>query len=322
MLIRNATLIDGSRAGLRCENGVIAEIGAGLRLRRGEAEIDARGGALLPALHDHHIHFLAFAAARASVRCGPPQVRSAAELAAALQRCAGRIGAGGWLRGVGYHPSVAGDIDRHWLDRHGPPVPLRLQHRSGRLWIFNTRGLDALGDLSDSPLERIDGELSGRLYDADTWLRQRLGGSAPDLRAASLQLASYGVAAITDTTPGNNLATAAHFERLQAQGELRQDVLLMGDESLHTLLDRPRLRRGALKLHLHESALPDIDEVCQRIRRSHAAMRPVAVHCVTLIELLFTLSAFEQAGTRPGDRIEHAAIAPPEVMAELVRLGL
>jgi len=228
----------------------------------------------------------------------------------------------GWLRGVGYHASVAGEIDRHWLDRCVPHVPVRIQHRSGRLWILNSRALNLLGDLSDSPLEKHNGEFTGRLYDADTWLRQRAGNAAIDVRAASRQLASYGIASFTDTTHSNTLATAGYFAELQQRDDLLQDVLLMGDASLDAMPAIGRLRRGAHKVHLHENDLPEIESFCGLIRDSHAAGRPVAVHCVTLTELIFTLNVFAEAGTAAGDRIEHAAIAPPEVVRHLAELKL
>ena len=36
---------------------------------------------------------------------------------------------GEWLRGTGYHESVAGELDRHALDRWVPARPVRVQHR-------------------------------------------------------------------------------------------------------------------------------------------------------------------------------------------------
>jgi len=82
------------------------------------------------------------------------------------------------------------------------------------------------------------------------------------------------------------------------------------------------VRVGARKFHLHETALPDADELIADIRQSHAAGRAAAFHCVTLAELLFVLGALEDAGSMRGDRIEHAAVAPPDVLPWIARLGL
>lgn len=324
MLIRDAEIDFATIADVRCEHGVVATIGNDLDRLGNESVIDARGCALLPSLHDHHLHFLSFAAARASVPCGPPQIRTEGELIGVLQNWTQNIGNknGGWLRGIGYHPSVAGEIDRHWLDRHVGHVPVRLQHRSGRLWILNSLALAMLGEINDGPLEKIDGQFTGRLYDADTWLRNRLSDTAPDVRAASTVLASHGVTAFTDATWRNTMETADYFRRLQDCGDLLQDVILMGDASLDAMPTRGNLKRGAYKIHLHDNDLPDSESLCDSIRNSHAAMRPVAIHCVTLTGLLFGVDAFAQAGTMTGDRIEHASIAPPSVLQQIANLKL
>lgn len=65
---------------------------------------DAHGGALLPGLHDHHIHLAALAASRASIICGPPDVTTEEE----LEHRVASAPTAGWIRGVGYHESVAG----------------------------------------------------------------------------------------------------------------------------------------------------------------------------------------------------------------------
>jgi predicted amidohydrolase YtcJ len=92
--------------------------------------LDATGGALLPGLHDHHIHLTALAARESSVECGPPTVNSGEELARALS-----VAGDGWLRGVGYHESVMGLPDAAALDRLRSDRPVRIQHRSGRMWL-------------------------------------------------------------------------------------------------------------------------------------------------------------------------------------------
>src|SRR3546814_10493528 len=161
------------------------------------------------------------AAARESIACGPPEVHDAGALAVALAMAATQ--GEGWLRGVGFHESVVDPLDHHWLDRHVADRPLRVQHRSGRLWIFNSAGLSALGvcdeDAGLDPFERIGGRLRGRLYDADDWLRTRLARQRPGLRTLSRELASRGVIGVTDTTHTNGPDDFAHFAAVQARGE-------------------------------------------------------------------------------------------------------
>jgi len=319
MLIRDAEIDFGRRADIRIAGRAVAEIGR-LTQSAGEAAIDAGGDALLPGLHDHHIHLLAFAAARDSVRCGPPCVEDAGALAEALQAAALRSG-GGWLRGIGYHQSVAGEIDRDWLDRVLPLSPVRIQHRSGRLWILNSRALDIVAQ-GETPLETLDGRFTGRLYDADNWLRDRIGATEPPIRAASDYLLSRGVTGITDTTPGNDAAAFALMATARRRGDLVQAVLMMGGDGLDGLPARDGIRVGPRKFHLHETGLPDPAVLSAQIRCSHEAGRATAFHCVTLAELVFTLGALEDAGSISGDRIEHAGIAPPDILPWIARLGL
>ncbi|HEX7761011.1 MAG TPA: hypothetical protein VF459_16005, partial [Caulobacteraceae bacterium] len=71
LLIRNVE-VDG-RAGLdvRLAGGRIAQIGPGLSGAERDLDapdLDAKGGALLPGLIDHHIHLFGLAAAAASVQ--------------------------------------------------------------------------------------------------------------------------------------------------------------------------------------------------------------------------------------------------------------
>lgn len=332
MLIRRAQIAQGEIVDLRVEGARIAEIASRLAARSDERVVDARASALLPGLHDHHIHLRALAASMASVRCGPPQIHNADALAAALRAADARLDAGAWLRGIGFHESVmgesvmgasvAGDIDRDWLDAAVPDRPLRIQHRSGRLWILNSAALDALAPDADAPLERKDGRWTGRLYDADDWLRARMCSVPPGLQAASRWLASRGVTGITDTTHHNGPDELRGFAEALARGELLQQVRAMGDARLDACADRPGVQRGEHKFHLHEHELPDIDVLVTAIRASHAVGRAVAFHCVTRVDLTFALAALREAGSLHGDRIEHASVAPPELVDEIAALQL
>ena len=161
MLIVDAELYGGGRADVRCEGGRIAEVGLRLRPRPGEEVIEANGGALLPGLHDHHIHLNSLAMERLSVQCGPPQVSTAEELKATL-RSAQPLDAEGWIRGSGYHESVAGLPDRHALDAFVSDRPLRIQHRSGKLWLLNSEAARRLRLDQQPPLPGLERDVSGR----------------------------------------------------------------------------------------------------------------------------------------------------------------
>lgn len=321
MLIRRAEL-NGLRVDLRLRQGRIAEIAEGLPALPGEDLLDAGGGALLPGLQDHHLHLHALAAARASVDCGPPAVADADALAKALRRADSRLPPGQWLRGIGYHESVAGDIDRRWLDTVVAERPLRLQHRTGRLWLLNSAALARVEESSHDPLERQEGLATGRLYDADAWLRSRIGGRRPALGELSRWFASRGVTGLCDTSHDNDATTWSVFAEARQRGDLLQTLRVMGSEALDAVSGVPGLQRGERKFHLHDHELPDFDVLCADIRAAHAAGRGVAFHCVSRVDLAFALAALQDAGVRAGDRIEHASVCPPELLEQVGELGL
>ncbi len=318
MLIRRAQLEDGRIADVRIANGRIARLGD-LAPEPGEEVLDAKGGLLLPGLHDHHTHLIALAAAIDSVRCGPPEVNNAEELRATLNR----PGAG-WLRGVGYHESVAGMLDAAALDRLAPHRPVRIQHRSGRMWFFNSAGLEVVA-AAPGAADRLEGEqgrFTGRLFDSDAWLRTALSGSPPSMKVVGERLARFGITGVTDMSPGNDGVLAAHFAAEQASQRLPQSLILASKLKLDARDMVPPMHLGPAKLHLHEADLPELQVAVDFIRAAHEESRAVAVHCVTEVELLFTLAAFDEAGALRGDRIEHASIARPDEIARIVELGL
>jgi len=323
LLIRDAE-VDGRCVDLRCDAGLIVEFAEHIAARPGEVEIDARGGALLRGLHDHHIHLFSLAAAFASIACGPPEIESRDALARSL-RIATPVE--GWLRGTGYFESVAGPLDRAQMDLLCDTHPVRIQHRSGAMWFLNTRAIEALGlDSSDLPpgVERdATGRPTGRVFRADAWLRSRLGSSSlPDLTAVGSFLARCGVTRLTDATPTNGKTEAALFRAAQSGGSLPQRLRLMGDRSLSLSDASDMLEIGEFKILLDEPSLPEFDELVARIRDAHEADRRVAIHTVTRTEIHFALAALEAAGTRSGDRLEHASVAPPETLENVARLGI
>jgi predicted amidohydrolase YtcJ len=395
VLIRSAEVETFGDLDVRISDGVVTRIGRpGERLvrERHEPEIDAAGGALLPGLHDHHVHLMAVAAAGASVRLGPPDVvdraafatrlRAAADRAAASQsargaRPASASGPGrgsGWVRGIGYHPSVAGDLDRFALDVIVPDAPVRIQHRGGALWVLNSaalRRIDAEG--CDLPgVERTaDGSPTGRLWRLDDWLSTVVPPVPVDLAAVGRAAAAAGVTGFTDATPARRASDAAALIAAVRSGALPQRLTLMGPVPFPEATPRPapepaaeatsgsaagsgprlglgaeagagvgsdggtRWRPGPHKIMLDDVSLPAPSDLAGRIGAAHRAGVPVAVHCVTRVQLVVALAAFTEAradaansrdGGRPGvstgDRIEHGAVVPAELTGTIRALGL
>ncbi|SEF55739.1 Predicted amidohydrolase YtcJ [Thermomonospora echinospora] len=327
LLLRDAELDGRLRVDVRIVGGRVSEVAPVLERRPGEAVHDCRGGALLPGLCDHHVHLHALAAWRGSVRCGPPEVTGRDGLAAAL---AAAVPDGhGWIRGVGYAETVAGDLDAAALDRLRADRPVRVQHRSGALWILNTAALRAVGaDGGDHPGVERDGRgrPTGRLWRADDWLRSRLPRTGPpDLAPVGTTLIRHGVTAVTDATPDLDAGAIAAITAAMRRGALPQRVHLLGvplGDAVPGDDGGPEPVTGPYKIVLADSGLPAYDELADRIRAAHAAGRAVAVHCVTREALVLLLAALDDTGPLPGDRIEHAALVPPELVPDIARLGL
>lgn len=314
--------VDGATVDVAVAEGTVQAVGAPLPVPPGAEVVDGDGGALLPGLWDHHIHLMALAAARRSVRVGPPTVTDEAGLVAALAAEDGDR----WIRAVGYHESVAGELDRHRLDRLAPGRAVRVQHQSGALWVLSSEAIRRLGiEDEDRPgLERgAGGRFTGRIRGDDRWLGERVRevvpGAPPDLHAVGAELASYGVVGVTDATPYESTADLDLLARAASSGALPQRVVVTGGPALAGAAAPAPLRRGPVKLRLADHALPSLDELAGWIATAHAHARPVAVHCVTRESLVLTLVALDDAGSLPGDRIEHGAVVPPELHGGLRR---
>jgi predicted amidohydrolase YtcJ len=307
VLILNARRLTGPPVAVRTAGDRIAETGADLVATPGETVIDARGGTLIPGLWDHHIHLRASVAATASVRVGPPQVRTPEAFRAAL--AAATPQPDGWIRAVGYHNSVAGDLDRHTLDAVIPHVPLRIQHRSGAMWFVNSVGLAALGQ-ADHP--------TGQLFRQDPQVAAATTGSATDFGPLSARLSTHGVTGVTEATPNLTAADLDSLDDAVGAGQIRQRVMVMSADSGR---DHPNLGFGPVKRILDDDTL-DLDGLAEWIAAVHHRGSAVAMHCVTVAQLVVAITALRTAGVHAGDRIEHAAVVPEAMIGDLVELGV
>lgn len=317
VLLRDAE-VGGKRVDVRIADGVVTHLGTGLP--PSDETVDAAGGALLPGLHDHHVHLLALAAARASVAVGPEDVVGLDGLTRALREAPVR---NGWVRATGYHESVAGDLDRDVLDRVMPEMPVRVQHRGGALWILNSAALHAVeAALDETPDVERDGtgRPTGRLWRYDSRLRPALPADPPDLATVGRELAALGITGVTDATPDLDDTGVELLARAHADGLLPQRVTLLGASV--AAATAAGFGAGPRKLMLRDHDLPTYDVLVAMIRRARSEQRPVAVHCVTRESLILTLAVLDEVGAVAGDRIEHASVVPPEVMAWMARLGV
>jgi predicted amidohydrolase YtcJ len=289
---------------------------------RRAAVVDGRGGALLPGLHDHHLHLLALAARRRSVACGPPEVTGPDGLGAALRAAAAARRPGEWVRAVGHDDTVTGPLDARSLDDLLGPLadrPVRVQHRSGQRWVLNSAALEAARrSLGPAGLEALGhGAARGLLVGADVALRAAWAGDAwPPLDGVGADLARSGVTGVTDASVATGPEEVAFIARAQAAGALAQRVRVLGTAAPEA---GGRISRGPAKLVLTDGRLPGLDELVAEV--AAIGGRGVALHCVTRESLVLAAVALGRAGGG-GHRIEHASVAPPDVVALLAPLGV
>ncbi|SPM29407.1 amidohydrolase family protein [Mycobacterium terramassiliense] len=293
MLIHRATLLDGRTVDIRV-GAQIDEVGDGLVAGRGEGVLYAGGGTVLPGLHDHHVHVRAAASALDSFLVGPPGVTTKEQLTQLLSNAT--PGPDGWIRAVGYHESVAGELDRTALDALVRNAPVRIQHRSGALWILNSEALGRVG-LPEHP--------DGRLRSADRGWSDALQQRESDLAELSRRITASGVTGVTDATPDLAADEMVSLVVAHRRGEFRP---------------RPSFLSPGKKI-LQDDRL-DLDSLTAWIDGQHADGRPVAVHCVTAAQLVVTIAALRAAGSHPLDRIEHAAVVPDDNLCDLADLGV
>lgn len=319
LIVRNVEVDGRPGVDVRLEGGRIAAVGEGLR-GPGE-ELDGRGGALIPGLIDHHIHLLATAAQAQSL-----QLQGAADAAAFAELIRSALAdrpPGAWLRATGYHERIAGELNRAVLDQLAPDHPVRVQHQTGALWILNSAALAALTGLDFPPEAERDrkGRLTGRIWRGDAWLRARIAADPPDLAPLGRILAGFGITGVTDTSATTDAAAAAVLAGARRDGALPQRLTLMSGGMLEAPADGA-FTVGPVKILLDDARLIDLDAFVERIEGARPQGRAAAVHCVTAGELALTLAAFEIAGARPGDRIEHGGVIPADAIPVVRRLGL
>lgn len=324
LVIRGAE-VEGLVADVRVVRDRVVAVAPHLVPHRDDEVVSGGGAALLPGLHDHHIHLLALAASKSSVDVGLPGVRDREGLAAVLRAADSRLPAGAWLRAVGYHEGPGVDLDARTLDEIVPGRMVRIQHRSGALWILSsaavraTRLADA-GDLTGIERRR-DGSPTGRVWRLDGWLRDRLPPEPLDIAGVSVALLRYGTTSVTDATPTEDASSLRLLADAVQRGELLPRVVVTGGVGLAND-EIGGLERGPVKLVLSDHEPLVLDALLAGVEAARAAARPVAVHCVTAAAVALTIAALEELGSHPGDRIEHGAVMPLALAQRIAALGV
>ena len=233
---------------------------------------------------------------------------------------------GAWLRAVGYDGTTAGPLDRHVLDRLVPGRPVRVQHRTGHLWVLNSAAGDAVG-LDGGPEGAVErdaaGVPTGAVVDADGWLGDHVSrGEPPDLAAVSRRLAASGVTGVTDATPARHAADLEVLAAARRDGRVLQRLTVTGGVALAGIPAPEGVTLGPVKVMVNDGEPPSPEELAEGFAAAHRAGRAVAVHCVTRVAAVLAVAAWEEVGARPGDRMEHGGVLPPESVAQLAAMGI
>lgn len=310
----NGFLIENARDGRgnRVEAAVVdGRVHLKGRPAEGMPRLDCAGGRLLRGLTDHHVHLMASAAARSSLDLSGVSAGSG-EFAVRLREAT----AVGPVRAV--NAEDAERLDAAAMDAIAGHVPVRIQARTGGLWVLNRAAIAELRlDPADLPpaFERdAGGAPTGRVWRGDEFLR-RSGACTPDLAALGADLARWGVTSVTDASVTTDERQA---EAIASAGMSQRLTLMSGGP----LREDPRWLVGPRKIILDERGLPGIEDLAGRIALARGEERNTAVHCVTHAELAVALAAFSSCGALPGDRIEHGAMIAPEAIPALAELGL
>ncbi len=318
LVIRQAWLPCGEICDVALADGVITAIAP--RLPRHSRDVDARGMTLLPGLHDHHIHILATAASNDSIDLGGLTDRAAVELA--LKSGASLQPFGTWMRAIGLDERACGVPDCTMLDSWVRDRPLRVQDRTGALWILNTAAMRTLEHETLPPGSERDasGRPNGRFWREDPWLGAMLTRTLPDLAALGRKLARFGLTGLTDAGAHNAAPEADLLGQARCSGALLQRITMMGTAALSCPAN---IIMGPLKLMIDERDLPDLHVLVDLVLHARRQGRSIAAHCVTETELALYLAALDATGgARYGDRIEHGAMIAADALAEIARTPL
>ncbi len=197
--------------------------------------IDLNGAAVVPGLHDMHVHPLG--AGLWQQKCHITQGSSVQQMLDAVRGCVAKHAKGEWITGGQWEASAFGNQPMHraLLDKVSPDNPVALNDISGHsLWV-NTRALELAGITAKTPdpaggiIERdAKGEPTGVLRErAGQFVYGVIPAPTPEQNAAALHwsldnMLSYGITSFTDA--GLNDAGLQTYAALADQGALKQRV--------------------------------------------------------------------------------------------------
>ncbi len=221
------------------KQGVIVAIGdaAAVEQYKGPKTrvIDLKGAAVLPGLHDMHVHPMG--AGLTQLTCRFPQGSGPTVVQKAVQQCAAKHAKGEWITGGQWDAASFGATppNREFLDRAAPQNPVVLTDISGHSAWANSQALHLAGITSATPnppggiIEKdAKGEPTGLLREAAAALVRGIvppytaEQNANALKAALDLMLSYGITSLTDAALDTSGLEA--YATLADRGELKQRV--------------------------------------------------------------------------------------------------
>jgi len=242
LILRNGQFYtqNGWAKAVAISRGVIVAVGDDAAVDAHKAArtqvVDLQGAAVLPGLHDMHVHPMG--AGLTKLSCLFPQGSPAKVIMETVQKCAASKQKGEWITGGQWDTASFGGKtppDRKFLDRAAPDNPVVLTDISGHSAWANSKALQLAGITAKTPnpaggiIERdAKGEPTGLLREAGANLvRSIVPPYTPEQNATALAsslklMLSYGITAFTDAAVETNALRA--YATLADQGVLKQHV--------------------------------------------------------------------------------------------------
>jgi len=224
----------------------------------GTQVIDGTGTTVTPGFIDAHSH----PEGVQEVTGADVNLRSIAEIKAAMHAQAGLTPPGQWVIGNKYDDTKLGEgrpVNRHDLDEAVPIQPAIIRHRGGHTAVLNSRGLEVAGITVKTPdpkggsFGREDNELTG--FVAETALTEVVvkAGEWPEITreirqqgAAHMSRAMAAAGLTSSTDSWGSVESLTAYQDARAAGELltRLSFMPYGPSALYSDLKSAGIRSG------------------------------------------------------------------------------
>lgn len=325
--------------------GVIVAIGSDADVSKLQTtatqKVDLRGKAVMPGLHDSHVH--ALGAGLEQYACGFAPGATPEAIAAAVKACVAEVKAGDWISGGNWVAAVfkPGQQTKAFLDEIAPDNPVILSDESHHSSWVNSKALELAGINDDTPnppngvIDRdANGRATGLLRETASGLVSRvmppptreIMGNA--LTLSSAQMLSYGITSFVDA--GVTADTIGTYAGLSASGAMKQRVIgclrwaapsLPGHEATMALIrDRAFYAKGRFSPECVKVVLDGVPTeshtaamLAPYVGHSHDAAGGKGMLMVPQAELNTSMAAFDRDGLlikfhAAGDAAVRAAI--------------